>query len=264
MIGEILWSPSEARQRGSALWHFAEHTQALHGCDPEDYAGLLAWSIDAPAAFHSALWDALDIIGDKGNVVFAPGETLRETRFFPEAELNYAENLLRDADNRQAIIAHLDDGSRREITRRGLYDLVSQIAQALRADGVGPGDRVGAIVTNDIEAIALYLATIAVGAIWCSCSPDFGPAGASDRLNQVAPKILVTVPGYGYGGKKFDILETISAVAAASSVQRIIVLGDVPATTEYCKPAVSLGAWIAPFATGEIDFHRGAFDAPAR
>lgn len=262
MTGKIVWSPSKDRRQGAALWAFAERTHGLHGCSPEDYAGLLAWSIDEPAAFHNALWDTLDIIGDKGDVVFSPGATLRDVRFFPEARLNYAENLLRGNDDRLAIIAHLDDGSRREITRAVLYDQVSQITQALRADGVGPGDRVGAIVTNDIEAIAIYLATVSVGAIWSSCSPDFGPTAASDRLSQVSPKILVAVPRYGYAGKRFDITDTINAVAAEASVERLIILGDAPSGASYCKPVATLDAWITPFAAGEIDFHRGAFDAP--
>lgn len=262
MIGEILWTPSSARKRQTALWEFASQTQPMHGKAPDDYFGLLDWSIAQPETFYSALWDFLDIIGDKGKTACQPGATLRDVRFFPDAKLNYAENLLRDADDRLAIIAHCDDGTRREITRKALADLVSQIVAGLRGEGIVPGDRVGAIVTNDIEAVAFYLATAAIGAIWASCSPDFGPAGAVDRLGQIEPTILVAVPGYRYANKNIDITPTIKAVAATSSVRRIIIVGDISDAAAFDKPAVGLADWIAPHNAGKIDFHRGAFDAP--
>lgn len=262
MPTDILWTPSKVRMQQSALWDFAQKTHELHGAKPDDYSGLLDWSVNEPEAFHNELWDYLDIIGDKGEVAFTPSESLREAKFFPEAKLNYAENLLRDADGRLAIIAHRDDRTRREITRRQLYDLVSQLVQALRAEGVNPGDRVAGIVTNDIEAMVCYLASAAIGAVWSSCSPDFGPAGASDRLNQVTPKVLVAVPGYSYAGKKIDVSASINAVAAEPSVQRIILLGDMPDDSDYSKPAITLADWLKPYPPGEIDFHRGAFDMP--
>src|SRR5690606_33508300 len=105
----------------------------------------------------------------------ATSDNIRDVRFFPDSRLNYAENMLREPDKRLAIIAHRDDGTRRTITRKELYDKVSSLAQALQAMGVSKGDRVGAIVTHDIEAIIGYLATSSLGAIWSSCSPDFGP-----------------------------------------------------------------------------------------
>jgi acetoacetyl-CoA synthetase len=256
-IGEILWQPSPERIAGTALARFA----AQQGFAANDYAGLLAWSISEPEAFHSRLWDFVDVIGDKGTLAYRASADQRMTRCFPEASLNYAENLLREPDKRLAIIAHRDDGTRRTLTRRALHDLVSRCVQALVADGVGPGDRVAAIVSNDIEAIVVYLATAAIGAIWASCSPDFGPDGASDRLNQIDPSILVAVPGYGYAGKTFATTASINAVAAALGVRKIVLLA--PGEGEsYSKPAVTFEDWIAPYAAGPIAFHRGAFNAP--
>lgn len=262
MSEDILWTPTDDRKHGSALWDFAQKTHALHSCTPDDYAGLLDWSIKSPEAFYNALWDYLDIVGEKGSVAYAPGDTLRETRFFPEARLNYTENMLRDADDRLAIIAHRDDGTRRELTRRALHDLVSQIAQALRAEGIVAGDRVAAIVTNDIESIACYLASAAIGAIWSSCSPDFGPAGAADRLNQIKPKVLLAVPGYSYSGKQIDVSASINAVAAEASVERIVLLGDALDGATYVKSTLTLDAWVKPYQAGPIDYHRGSFDMP--
>jgi len=257
-IGDILWQPSPERIAASGMANFA----AAHGFLPTDYAGLHAWSVAEPEAYYSALWDDLGVIGSKGDRAVQPGDAISTTRFFPDARLNYAENLLRDADDRPAIIAHRDDGTRRQLSRRELLDLVSRCAVALQAEGVGPGDRVAGIVTNDIEAIALYLATAAIGAVWTSCSPDFGPAGAADRLGQMDPKILVAVAGYGYAGKWIDTSASINAVATASRLTRIVLIGMPAAGTAYVGRASGFEDWLAPHAAGPISYRRGAFDAP--
>jgi acetoacetyl-CoA synthetase len=257
-IGEILWQPSEARIAGTALAAFGGQFRFA----PTDYAGLLALSLDDRDTFYGRLWEFLGIIGQKGERNLVAGADMRSDRFFPDAWLNYAENALRDADDRLAIIAHRDDGTRRTLTRRQLTDLVSRCAQALTAEGVRPGDRVGAIVTNDLESITLYLATAAIGAIWSSCSPDFGPAGAADRLSQIEPKVLVAVPSYSYAGKSIDVRPSIAAVAETPSVQKIILLGESSTASGYSKPAVSLEDWLAPFAPQPIAFVRQAFNVP--
>ena len=253
---DILWQPDAPRAAGSNMARFARRA----GFEPGDTAALQRWSVEHPSGFHALLWDELGIIGDRGDTIVAPGATIRDTRFFPQARLNYAENLLHHPDDRLALVAHRDDGTRRTLTRRALHDLVSRLAQALHAEGVGPGDRIAAIVTNDIESIAFYLASAAIGAVWASCSPDFGPAGASDRLSQVDPALLVAVPSYDYAGKHIDIAASIDAVAATPSVSRIVLLGE--ATRAYGKPAQSLEDWLAPFAPAPIAFHRQGFREP--
>ncbi len=253
---DILWTPDPARAGASGMARFAR----VAGFEPGDHARLHRWSVESPADYHSLLWDELTIIGEKGRDMVAAGETIRDTRFFPDARLNYAENLLDQPDGRPAIIAHRDDGTRRTLSRRELYELVSRMVQALRAEGVGPGDRIAAIVTNDLESIALYLASSAIGAIWASCSPDFGPAGASDRLRQIEPSILIAVPFYGYAGKVFDTRASIEAVAEEASVRKIVLLGE--GDGSYGKPAVSLGAWLDRFEPRVIDFHRQGFHEP--
>jgi acetoacetyl-CoA synthetase len=256
--GEILWQPDAQCLPATALARFA----GQQGFAATDYAGLLDWSIAQPELFHNRLWDFLGIVGDKGSRSYRPGASLQETRFFTEARLNYAENLLREPDDRPAIIAHRDDGTRRELSRRQLHDLVSRCVQALTAEGVAAGDRVAAIVTNDIEAIALYLACAAVGAVWASCSPDFGPAGASDRLSQIAPKLLVAVPGYGYAGKTLDITASINAVAETASVAKIVLLGEPRQGAGYVRQAVTLEQWLAPLSPRPIAYCRQGLDAP--
>ncbi|MGN6487104.1 MAG: acetoacetate--CoA ligase [Devosia sp.] len=257
-LGEILWQPSAERIAATALARFAREI----GFDPADYAGLHRWSITEPEAFHSRLWDFLGIIGNKGGRAYLPGADQIATRFFPEAKLNYAENLLARPGAGPAIIAHRDDGTRRELSWSELQALVSRLSQAMTASGVVPGDRIAAIVTNDIEAIAAYLATAAIGAVWASCSPDFGPSGAADRLGQIGPRLLLAVSGYGYAGKRFDTVASINAVAEAGNVERIVLLDAPPPGASYSRPAITLADWLAPYAPAPIAYHRGGFDAP--
>jgi acetoacetyl-CoA synthetase len=262
MANDILWTPSKERQRNSNLWAFAEATQDLHHCAPDDYDGLLRFSIDDPHAFYTSLWDELGIIGEKGERALIDDPDIRKVRFFPDAKLNYAENALKNPDDRVAIIGHRDDGTRREISRKELYNLVSQLVQAMKAKGVKKGDRVGAIVTNDIEAIALYLASSAMGAIWASCSPDFGPEGATDRLAQIEPKILFAVPHYNYAGKHINVAPSINAVAQEAKIEHVVLLDTPKADANYGIAFQTLDAFIAPFAPNEIQFERLGFDAP--
>lgn len=245
------------------MWQFMEATRAQHGALPPDYAALHAWSVAEPEAFYSSLWDFLDIIGTRGDVIVQPAANLRDVRFFPEARVNYAENLLRCADETPALIAYREDGECRRLTRAELYAAVSRLVQALRADGVGVGDRVAAIVTNEVEACIAYLAVASVGAIWSSCSPDFGPASAVDRLGQISPTVLIAVTRYHYGGKTFDTTATIRAVAAAvtHSLQRVVlVTTDVPASLNdlLCQ---TWNDYLAPFAAQTIEFARLPFSA---
>ncbi|MBD3609017.1 MAG: AMP-binding protein, partial [Gammaproteobacteria bacterium] len=220
----LLWQPTDEQKQSSAMWDFARKTQAFHGGAADDFDALHAWSVNSPAKFYNTLWDYLEIVGDKGEQAYMAGETIHDAQFYPGARLNYAENLLQNADDRLAVIAHRDDGTRRTITREALYQQVSRTVQALKAEGVSEGDRVAAIVSHDIEAIIGYLATSAIGAIWSSCSPDFGPAGASDRLCQIEPTILLALPNYHYAGKYVAVSPTIEAVATASQLTQVVLI----------------------------------------
>ena len=257
---DCLWRPSEARAETCNMASFHRLTASRHGLADDDIAGLARWSLADPEGFWGALWDFAGIIGDKGERIVLPGAHITETRFFPDARLNYAETVLREPDDRLALIACRDDGSSRRLTRRDLSALVSRFAQALRAEGIGVGDRVAAIVTNDVESIASYLACAAIGAVWASCSPDFGPEAAADRLAQIAPKLLLAVPDYSYAGKHIEIGASIRAVAAAPSIARIVTFGT-PAG-DYGKSAITLDDWLAPFPEAPLAFERLPFDAP--
>jgi len=258
----VLWVPSQERKTASSIFKFSKNIAHLHGFAPDDYDGLHRFSIEQPEQFWSALWDYLGIIGEKGATAFEPAPHMRDAKFFPDAKLNYAQNLLRDPSDKIAIIATRDDGTRRQITRLELKNNVSRIVKALRSQGIEAGDRIAGIVTNDIEAIEFYLACAAIGAIWASCSPDFGPNGASDRLNQIEAKLLVAVPDYRYGDKNIDITKTINAVANSKSIEQVVILGEVMDKKLYCKPAIGLEQWLAPHEASQIDYFAGKFDTP--
>lgn len=259
----LLWSLADAKKQHTAMWRFAESTAQYHHAAADDYMALHAWSVNAPDQFHDSLWDFSGIVGDKGEQAYIADDDMRKVQFYPGARLNYAENLLQNADDRLAIIAHRDDGTRRTITRKQLYDQVSRLVQALQAENIGVGDRVAAIVTNDIEAIVGYLATSAIGAIWSSCSPDFGPAGASDRLCQINPKILLAVPDYSYSGKFIDVISTIKAVAEGCQLQKIILLSETsPETAEFDVECMTLEEFVSPYQPSPIPFKRLPYDAP--
>lgn len=262
MNDAILWQPTAAQRQASALWRFAARTQPLHGAAPDDYAALHAWSLREPEAFYAALWDELELIGQRGARCVAPGATLRETCFFPDARLNYAQNLLRTADERLAMIVQREDGTRRTLTRAALAAEVSRFQQALRAEGIKAGDRVAAIVTHDLEALVGYLACASIGAVWSSCSPDFGPQAASDRLGQIAPRLLLALPDYRYGGKQHDVTATIRAVAESAAPQRIVLIApQVPAALAGL-PCETLDAWLQPFAATEPEYVALPFAGP--
>lgn len=261
-VTKPLWLPSEEQKPQTAMWQFTESTQEYHNSPPDDYAALHDWSIKSPNQFYSSLWDFLEIIGDKGEVAYLANGDIKKAAFYPEARLNYAENLLRNPDDRPAIIAHRDDGDRRVITRKELYDQVSRLVQALQAEGLKEGDRVAAIVCNDIEAIVGYLATAAIGAIWSSCSPDFGPNAASDRLGQIDPSVLFAVSHYSYSGKHFDVSPTIKAIADTCQLKKIILINQSSNEQLEQLPCINLEDFLNPFAANKIVFNRLPYSAP--
>jgi acetoacetyl-CoA synthetase len=146
-------------------------------------------------------------------------------RWFPEARLNFSENLLRRRDGADAIVFWGEDRVRRRLSHRQLYDQVARVARALHAGGVRAGDRVAAILPNMPETVVAMLASASLGAAWCSCSPDFGVQGVVDRFVQIAPKVLFAVDGYYYNGKTYDCLEKLDAIVAAlPSLERVVVV----------------------------------------
>ncbi|HEY5636988.1 MAG TPA: acetoacetate--CoA ligase [Burkholderiales bacterium] len=257
-----LWSPSPARVAGTRLARFMKEAGS-HA----DYAGLHRWSITEPAAFWSRVWDFCGVRGEKGARVLLDADRMPGAKWFPDARLNFAENLLGEADDRDALVFWGEDRVRRRLSRADLHALVSRLAQALAAAGVKRGDRVAGYLPNMPESVAATLATASLGATWSSCSPDFGVQGVLDRFGQIEPKVFFCADGYLYGGKAFDALEKAGKIVAQlPSVVRCVVMpygpgvgGGDPATV---RGGVSLEAFIAPFAARAIAFEQVPFDHP--
>lgn len=219
-----LWSPSPARAAATRLRAFAELVGA-----PHEYALLHRWSIERPEEFWNAVWRFAGVVGDRSGPVavgldrMGPPDS-RGPRWFPDARLNFAENLLRPFPG-PAVIALREGGDRREVDRPTLAKLAARVASALRGAGVKPGDRVAAYLPNTLEAVAGMLGAASIGAVWSSCSPDFGVAGVVDRFGQIAPTVLLAVDGYRYAGKAIDLRERLGAVMRQlPSVVRLVVI----------------------------------------
>ncbi|SHJ52448.1 acetoacetyl-CoA synthetase [Aureimonas altamirensis DSM 21988] len=268
MNGELLWQPTPERAARTAMADFrrfiAERTNQVFG----DTAALHRWSVDQPDAFWNAIWDYFDVIGHKGETILADGTQMPGARFFPEARLNFAENLLarRGQGDEDALVFIAEDKAADRWSWSRLVSEVSRLQQAFAASGVEPGDRVAAYLPNMPIAIAAMLAATSLGAVWCSASPDFGPRGVLDRFGQIEPKLLITVDAYWYAGKKNPLGDRLAEIVAAlPSVGKVVVAdlcGDAATVAANLPNGTTLEAYIAPFEAGEPTFKRLPFDHP--
>ncbi|MGH8251251.1 MAG: acetoacetate--CoA ligase [Steroidobacteraceae bacterium] len=196
------------------------------GAAVTDCSALHGWSVSEPAAFWQSPWDFSGFIGERGaGAALENGDRMPGARWFPEARLNFAENLLRGPGAEPAIVFHNERGDRREIDWSTLRAEVARVAAGLRADGVAPGDVVAGFLPNLPEAVIAMLATASIGAIWTSSSPDFGIQGVLDRFGQVKPKVLFTADGYFYAGRTIDSLAPVASVLRElPSITRVVVV----------------------------------------
>ena len=263
---EPLWRPSAARVAALPLTRFAAEAARRAGRPLADYRALHAWSIADRAAFWDLVWDFSGVIGDKGARTVEDGERMPGARFFPDATLNFAENLLRRNDDGEAIVFRGEDGATRRLTWRQLNDLVSRLQQALAAAGIGVGDRVAALLPNIPEGIAGLIATASLGAIWSSASPDFGPDGVVDRFGQIEPKVFIVVDGYRYAGKEIDLAGKAKAIVPRlGNVRRVIVVPMIGKAEELAAAlpgGLSLEAALAPFSARPVTYARLPFAHP--
>ena len=232
------------------------------------YEDLHRFSIDDRPAFWRCVWDFCGVIGDPGPAdEVLEDDAMPGARYFPAASLNFAENLLRRRDDSEALVFLREDGDTQSLSGAELYAEVSKFARALRAWGIQPGDRVAGFVPNIPESIVAALAAASVGAVWSSCSPDFGVQGILDRFGQIAPRVLFAADGYLYGGKTHDCLaRTREVVDRLPSIEHTVIIpfaGDEPADISSLgiRGAVSWNA-IGDTDAGPIDFARLPFNHP--
>ena len=261
-----LWSPSEDKIEAANITAFRKFLGERYTIDLPDYSSLWQFSIDRMEDFWTGFWDFAGIRAEtRGERVLVNGDKMPGATFFPDARMNFAENLLRRRDDTDAIVFWAEDKVKRRMSWRELYDLTSRLARALEAAGVEPGDRVGGFVPNMPETAAAMLATSAIGGVWTSCSPDFGINGVLDRFGQSEPKVLFTADGYFYNGKSHDSLGRVAEFAPkVASIEKVVVLpllseapdaGGVP-------NGVALGDFIADYPAGDIDFVQSPFNHP--
>ncbi|NNL55788.1 MAG: acetoacetate--CoA ligase [Woeseia sp.] len=254
----ILWQPTESRVSGSAMYAFMREA----GFD--DYDALHAWSVNEPAAFWVALaaYCNVQFRTPATEVLTQPGDMM-SARWFAGGKLNYAEHLLQHHGEQIALVFRGENGARRELSFDDLKASVTSVAAGLRGAGVVAGDRVAGYLPNCPEAIIAMLAASSIGAIWSSCSPDFGVNGVVDRFGQIAPKVLFCADGYFYNGKRFDTLATVDRVL--ERIEDIEMTVVVPFTGESCGlPAKGAACLWSDFALAgdELVFEPVAFDHP--
>jgi len=261
-----LWQPSVERAASTRLAAFMRFLADRLGVEFADYAALHRFSIDSMAEFWPAVWDFCGVRAEsRGEAVLADGDRMPGARFFPDARLNFAENLLRRRGDETAIYFRAEDRIEAAVSWEALYATVSRLNRALHAIGIEPGDRCAGFVPNAPEAVMAMLATASVGGVWTSCSPDFGVQGVLDRFGQVAPRVLFTADGYYYNGVWQDSLARIATVIdALPSVERVVVFSmreDAPDLSGI-RGAVTWDDFVAPHPAGEIEFIQMPFNHP--
>lgn len=261
-----LWTPTPAQISKTLIHQFGKQASALVQRDITDYDALWDWSVADKSAFWSLLWDFTGVIGQKGSVVLENEADIKNAKFFPQSQLNYAQNLLHKTGTTDALVFCAETGDRMAWSWDHLHATVSSMQQALRANGVVAGDRIAGFVPNSPYAVAAMLAATSIGAVWSSCSPDFGFNGVNDRFGQIEPKFLFTADHYYYNGKKHDCLDVASALADnMPSVQNLIVFPylDAPVdTSNVGAKAISWDAFTTDHAPTTLTFEPMPFDAP--
>ena len=259
---EEIWSPSASRVNSALMTEFLK-TVGFAGAD---YSAVHRWSIENPDVFWLAVWDFCGVVGEKGRGVLRDGDRMPGAQWFPEARLNYAENLLRRRDDSEAIVFWNENGTRARLTYNELFHATARCAAALRAAGIVAGDRVAAYLPNIPETIIVMLAAASVGAVFSSCSPDFGVQGVVDRFGQIEPKILFVTDGYYYNGKPVDVLQNNAAVVLKlSSIEKVVVIPTLLPVPEIDRipHAQTWSEFLEPFQNAaDIEFERLPFNHP--
>ncbi len=263
---EKLWEPSAELVENARLTEFMRWLEAERGLRFEDYEALWRWSVDDLEAFWDAIWDFFEVQADGERGAVLASREMPGAEWFPGTRLNYAEHVFTGKEGSETAILHASE--LRELSELSWGELraqVAAVAAGLRALGVERGDRVVAYLPNIPEAIVAFLASASIGAVWSSCSPDFGPASVIDRFAQIEPKVLFAVDGYRYGGKDFDRRETVATLQEQMpSLEHTVVLPYLDPEPDL-SPLRDAMTWEELLASGEgaeLGFERVPFDHP--
>lgn len=243
-----LWTPGPDNIKSAHLTAFTEKIKTLTGTPVDNYKGLHQWSIDHPELFWQSVWDFCDLIGDPGERVLVNPGKMPGATWFPDARLNYAENILRYTGSEPALIFWGEDKVKRTLSRDELISQVAGFAAALKNAGVEEGDRVAAFMPNMPETIIAALAAASIGAIFTSASPDFGIQGVLDRFDQTSPKVLISVDGYYYNGRPIETFDKVVEISNhVASIEQVVIV-------KYLEQAVDLGSFSSSRASIYGDF----------
>ncbi|MDA3788181.1 MAG: acetoacetate--CoA ligase [Desulfobacula sp.] len=264
-MSKLLWQPSEARIKSTNMYGFMNLVNETYGTDFKQYPELWEWSVNNLEDFWTLAWEFIDIKASQtfDKAIDDPAK-MPGAKFFVNSKLNFAENLLRFRNDRLAIVFKGEDSVRRTLTYNQLYDEVAKTAAPLKKLGIKKGDRVVGFVPNMPESIIAMLAAASLGAVWSSCSPDFGIKGVLDRFGQTRPKVLFTADGYFFKGKPMDSIERIAGIVKElPSIQKIVVIPYVSAKPDISSlPNAVLYEEFKDPSAKEIDFLQMDFDDP--
>lgn len=268
--GTLLWEPSEELKENANISRYMEWLEREKGLHFDDYEELWEWSVNELEEFWASIWEYFDIKASQPyeKVLSSREMPGAERKWFEGAELNYAEHVFRNAEGRPDEAAVLSQSEIRALTEMSwgeLRDKTAAVAAGLRSLGVERGDRVAAFIPNVPEALIAFLATASIGAVWSSCSPDFGFGAVSDRLAQIEPKVLFAVDGYRYGGKDFDRTEIVSQLQAEmTSLEKTVVLpylSEEPDTSDL-RDVTFWDELLSANEGAELQFEQVTFDHP--
>ena len=266
MTPKKLWEPSARAVEEAQVTQFARQVIRKHRLDANSYAEFHDWTVEHPEEFWNELWDACNVIASrKGNTVLVDGDQMPGARWYPEARLNIAENLMRRGDRGDAFVLWDENGPSRRMSYADLTSEVSRAAQALQALGLRAGDRVAAFIPNIPEAGMLALAALSQGIVWASCSPDFGVDGVLERFSQIEPKVLFCADGYIYNGDAHDSLERVSEIAEGlKTLRKVVVVPHLNPRVEVddVPKGVRLDEWLRRYTPATIEFAQLPFNHP--
>jgi acetoacetyl-CoA synthetase len=259
-----LWVPSQEFIAGTPLSVFMDWCAQRFSRSFADVDAFHVWSVEERADFWSAVWDFCEVRGERGARALIDGDDMLSARFFPDATLNFAENLLRLSGDGDALVFWGEDMVKRRMSWDELRALVSRLQQAFAAAGIGKGDRIAAMMPNMPETIACMLAAASIGAIWSSCSPDFGEQGVLDRFGQIEPSLFIVCDGYWYAGKLQDVSAKVGAITSKLGVPTVVVpyVGGTEKLAASLQNARTLDDFIAPFQAQSMSYLQLPFSHP--
>jgi acetoacetyl-CoA synthetase len=265
-VPQLLWQPSAEAIEGALVTQFAQQLVRKHHLELNNYQDFHNWSVENPETFWSEVWDFCGVIASrKGSTVLLDGDKMPGARWFPEARLNFAENLMRRGDRGDALVLWDERGFRRRISYSDLTSEVSRAVQALQGLGLRSGDRAAAFIPNIPEAAILALAALSQGIVWSSCSPDFGVEGVLERFGQIEPKVLFCADGYRYNGEEHDSLGRVAQIVEKlPTVRKVVVVPhlDPGVDVSDVPKAVRLDEWLRRYTPAGIAFAQLPFNHP--